>query len=230
MKKLRVRSILKRYIGSLSFGELDSSFWKKKRNTLNGLSEKLAAKLKTEEDIEEYLETVIEHISSLNIYFKKEGRFGRIPYSAVLNFANKEETLSSFLLDKGIKNRIKKETNSLAGFDSSGKEVDPLEDLKKLSFYHKGKDYEFIFLQNGKMFFYSPENRKIFVQYSGGKVRSFEEFKRRNKKLGKSFITTGMLYRRIKKDIKKNDAMKSFLIYMRQRIARFKKDKWNQKK
>ena len=229
MERKEIKDILKNFLSIVSMSKLSKDFWKSKKKIINELSKKLLKKKLTAENIEEYLNYVIKEMDELNVYFKKNGR-SPISYSNILNFANKYERLSSFLLGEGIKKKITKEkpARELAGFDLPVEEIDPLKEFRKLSFSHKGESYGFIYKGEEGIYFFSTETRKILVQDFRGKIFSYNEFKKYKK--GVKLPTTLEIYRTIKKFSSKSVAMTSFLIYVRQEKAKLRRKKWNLKK
>jgi len=228
MKRKEIKEALKDFLRDISFGNLGTDFWIKRNKVLNALSTRLYHESFETEDIDNYLNSVIGQIDSFNKYQKRQKR-SQASYSGLLSWANKEERISAFLLEKGIRKKIKKNRpiRILAGFESSKEKIDSLKEFKKLSFSYKGKDYRFIYTKRGKIFFFSSENQKILIQDSSGKIISYKRYVQEAK--GK-FLTKIEIYRAIKKDLNKNDTMQSFLIYMRQKIAKARRKRWDLEK
>lgn len=215
MKSSEVRKRMVVYIRDISFLSVDGII-KKNEEKIKDLSEMLCSKLDSLDEVDEYLDYIIDYIDNTNQYFKKEGK-GKIPYSLLFTFANYEDKFSEFLFNKNVEK--KKKDPGIAGVTST----EGSDNLKDFSISFEDNDYDFICTERGAFFFFSTVTRRIVVQLLNGKVISFRNFK---KKLPK--VRLAALYNKVKKADDKNNAMKSFEIYFKQ--MRIKVDRRRSKK
>lgn len=213
MKPSEVRKRMISYIRDISFLSVDGII-RKNEDKIKGLSKVLSSKLDSIDEIDEYLDYIIDYIDNTNKYFKRTGK-GRIPYSLLFTFASYEDKLSEFIFNKNVE-EMKRKDPGLAGVATS-EGSDSLEDFS-ISF--KGNDYDFIYTEGGRFFFFSPVTKRIVAQLFGGKILSLKQFKRlcKNKKIPRVTLTT--MYNKVRKVDDKSDAMKSFEIYFRQMRAK----------
>jgi hypothetical protein len=165
---------------------------KKWSKVLNELGDKLAKYFDTEKEIDDYLNYMLEEIDRLNAYWKTQGGH-RLPYTSVFSFANKEERLSEYLLDKGIsKKRDGKkddEGNVLAGTDS--------EDDETGSVIFKDDVYTEFYRTKVRAFYFSSVTSEVVVQnLSTEKVISFHKYVMRVKN---AFTLTNLHQKCLKK-------------------------------
>jgi len=222
MKPSEVRKKMVVYIRDISFLSVDGII-KKNEEKIKDLSEILSSKLSSIEEVDEYLDYIIDYIDNTNQYFKREGK-GKIPYSLLFTFASYEDKLSEFIFNKDV-SKIKKKDPGLAGVTSK----ESPDDLKDFSISFKGSDYDFIHTEKGIFFFFSITTRRIVVQLPNGNVVSFKKFKKKVKEKRIFQVRLAMLYNKVKKIDDKSDAMKSFIIYFKQMRIKIDRRK-NQKR
>ena len=208
MKPSEVRKKLVLYIKDISFLSVDGIISKNK-DKIESLSETLSSKLSSIDEVDEYLDYIIDYIDNTNKYFKREGK-GKLPYSLLFTFANYDDKLSEFIFNKAVYKR-KKEDPGLAGVTST----EGSDDLKNFSISFEDNDYDFICTEGGAFFFFSTVTRRIVVQLLSGKTVSFRNFKKKFPK-----VRLAALYNKVKKTEDKSDTMKSFEIYFRQMRAK----------
>lgn len=221
MNSLQVRKKIITYIKDISFMSADGII-KKNKKEIKSLSETLSSKMSKISEVDEYLDYIVDYIDNLNRFFKKEKRKGKVPYSSMLMFANKDERFSEFLFNREMEIKKKIEDPGLAGVNST----EESNNLKDFSISFKGNDYDFIHTEKGNFFFFSIVDRKVVIQLSNGKIVSFKGYKKICKEKEISGIKLKALYSKVKKVADKNDAMKSFEIYfkrMRTKIDRRKR-------
>ena len=221
MKPLEVRKKMVLYIRDISFLSVDGII-KKNEEKIEDLSKILSFKLNSIDEVDEYLDYIIDYIDNTNKYFKKEGK-GKIPYSLLFTFASYESKLSEFIFDKSVE-RKKKEDPGLAGITSNGES----DNLKDFSVSFRENNYDFIYTEKGQFFFFSVATRRIVVQLSNGKIVSFKRFKKICKEKSIPQVRLATIYNKVKKIDDKSDVMRSFIIYfeqMRIKIGRRKNKK-----
>ncbi len=206
MKPPEVRKKLVLYIKDISFLSVDGII-KKNKEKIKDLSEMLCVKLDSLDEVDEYLDYIIDYIDNTNQYFKREGK-GKIPYSSLFTFANYDDKFSEFLFNKSIE---KKKDPGIAGVIST----EGPDNLKDFSISFENNDYDFICTEKGVFFFFSIVTRRIVVQLLNGKVVSFRNFKKKFPK-----VRLAALYNKVKKDEDKSDTMRSFEIYFKQMKAK----------
>jgi len=209
MKSSEIRKKMEVYIKDISFLSVDGII-KKNKDKIKDLSEVLSVKLNSIDEVDEYLDYIIDYIDNTNNYFKREGK-GKIPYSLLFTFASYEDKLSEFIFNRDIRKK-KNEDPGLAGVTSK----ESSDNLKDFSIFFKNDDYDFIHTEDGKFFFFSIITRKVIVQLSNGKVVSFKKFKKicREKRIPQIRLAT--IYNKVKKIEDKSDTMKSFETYFKQ--------------
>lgn len=221
MKSSEVRKRMVIYIRDISFLSVDGII-KKNENKIKDLSKVLSSKLNSLDEVDEYLDYIIDYIDNTNKYFKKEGK-GKIPYSLLFTFASYEDKLSEFIFNKDVSKR-KKEDPGLAGITSK----EGPDNLNDFSISFKDNDYEFICTEKGKFFFFSTITRKVIVQLYSGNVVSFTKYKKMCRKKKVHQVRLATVYNKVKKVDDKSDTMRSFEIYFKQ--MRVKIDRGKNKK
>lgn len=209
MKSSEVRKKMVVYIRDISFLSVDGII-KKNEDKIKDLSKMLASKLNSLDEVDEYLDYIIDYIDNTNKYFKREGK-GKIPYSLLFTFASYDEKFSEFIFNKDV-DKKKKEDPGLAGTTSK----EGPDDLKDFSISFKDNDYNFIYTEKGKFFFFSVITRRVVVQLSNGKVVSFKKFKKICREKRISQVRLAAIYNKVKKVDGKSDAMRSFEVYFKQ--------------
>jgi hypothetical protein len=219
MKSERVRRLLSRFlkdISPLSIKELE----KKYGDIADELSVKLAKTLSTEKEIEEYLEFIILEIDSLNKFFKTQNR-GRIPYSKLFTFANKDERISSFLFDKGISKKLIKKSSYGNSMDIAGFSYEECKEDDVVLIY-KNDVYGCIYTSSQNSFLFSSAVNKLIVQNSKGKICSYKKYVSSSKKKKRKYISLKTIFNSIKKN-KTNESSLAFkLFYIDNKLKREK--------
>ena len=117
-----------KFLKDISTPKSSKSVIRKYKETIDILSRKLSRALETEKEVIEYLNYILGEIDNLNKYFKRVKK-GSIPFSMIFAFANKNERLSAFLMEKNFSKRKKGEVyEGMAGFegpDDSEKSLEP---------------------------------------------------------------------------------------------------------
>jgi len=151
---------------------------RKWREAFVPLGNKICNLVKTEEDVSEYLNSVLFYIDDLNKFFAKKKGGGRIPYSRLPQFAIKEERISDFFLDKEVRKKLSRKKAGMAGFENSlGNER-----YQDLSVIFENEVYSLIYSSNVNRFFFSPVVNKVVVQGSNGKIVSYSRYRKERKK------------------------------------------------
>lgn len=222
MKSSEVRKRMVVYIRDISFLSVDGII-KKNEDKIKDLSEMLSSKLSSLDEVDEYLDYIIDYIDNTNKFFKKEGK-GKIPYSLLFTFANYDDKFSEFIFNKDV-HKKKKEDPGLAGVthDKSGSD-----NLQDFSISFKNNDYDFIYTEKGEFFFFSAITKKVVVQLPNGNVVSFKKFGKLCKEKGIPQVKLAAIYNKVKKIDGKSDTMQFFEIYFKQ--MRIKVDKRKDKK
>ena len=212
MQSEKVRRLLFEFMIDTCQGST-KSLEAKLRDTLDKLAKKLSKSLSNEEEVEEYLTYVLEYIDELNKFFAKKKQ-GRVPYSKVFAFANKDERLSEFLFDKGAKKKLSKVPKpselDIAGFDGNEEESKENKDI-----IYDNEIYGWIYSSNIRNFFFSPVVNKIVVQdINSGELFSYSFYRKVAKKKGKHYIRKSKIYKALRgKD--GSEAIVAFKAYMR---------------
>jgi len=158
---------------------------------LEELEEKLSKSLSSKEEVNEYLSDTLQYIDNLNDFFAKK-KSGKIPYSKIFIFANKDERLAEFLFSKGLKKKLLEKDSEMAGFSSEGKD-------ECLNMIFKNEVYGFIYSSSaGKKFYFSPAVNRLIVQFSNGEVFSYSEYRRKKQKRKKTYLKMKTLYKKLK--------------------------------
>jgi len=183
----RVKQLLFEFMSDISFGPADN-LKKQWYGILDELGGKLADVLSKESEVDEYLNNTLVYIDELNKYFAKQKR-GRVPYSKLFVFANKDERISEFLVDKGMKKKLSKNSEmELAGFDGETEEDSP-------DIIYENEVYGSIYSTKNRNIFFSPAVNKLVVQYPDGKVLSYSLYVRKAKKKNKKYIKLSKIYK-----------------------------------
>jgi len=233
MKKKDVRNIFKEYISDLSGSSESSLIVDRNKKIIDELCIKALKNFKDKNQIEEYLDFVVEYIKGLNKFFVKKKR-SKISYTKLFNFANKDERISEFIVNKKISSKKEEKENEkdIAGFSSIQDDNEEILDMSSLSIKSGGFIYKFIWIENGIMFFFSVERREILVQFIDGKIMSYVSYKKKfkkNKFTSNKFVGRVALFRKVSEFEKKTDTMQAFLIYIRQERAKVARRKFKKR-
>ena len=98
MKFSEVRKKMVVYIRDISFLSVDGII-KKNEDRIKELSKVLSVKLNFIDEVDEYLDYIIDYIDNTNKYFKRKGK-GKIPYSLLFTFANYDDKFSEFVFNE----------------------------------------------------------------------------------------------------------------------------------
>lgn len=203
----KVEQLLFKFMADISSVPADDLKIKWKE-VLSELGVKLSKVLSKETEIEEYLNSILLCIDDLNQYFIKQGK-NRIPYSKLFAFANKDERISEFLVDKGLRKKISKTLGiKLAGFD------DEIE-KETLNVIYKDEIYEHIYSVGNRKFFFSPIVNRVVVQSPKGKIISYFLYKRKFKKRTGAHLSLSRIYRDLLYEGNKSETIKAFQKYMK---------------
>ena len=198
----RVRLLLFEFMADIYPGK-SSDLETQYGDFLNELGGKLSKVLSKEQEIDEYLNSILEYIDGLNQFFAKQPEKSRIPYSKLLTFANKDERISGFLLDKGLKKKLSTSSGiDVAGYDSEDEEE--AEDI-----IYDNEVYEYLYSLNNRKFFFSPVINKVAVQYPSKKIISYSLYRRKARKKGKKYIKLVTLHRALSHE-KQTEIQKAF--------------------
>lgn len=215
-----VKKELSKYIAGIMMTPA-KEFMEKHDKIATELSENLSEVLNRPKEVEEYLDFVVDEISDLNEYFKKVGKRERIPYSKLFSFANKKERISGFIIDKKTEEKKQKERSpGMAGFDQ---EDDHDFSIIGAETEISGSMYGCIHVEDNYIFWFSPSERKVKVQFSNGEILSYIEYKRKLKSENKNFIKLGKIFKEIKRKEEDEDYSIAFMIYWRQKKAKDKR-------
>jgi len=233
MKKKDIRNVFRGYLSDLSGSGKIEFIIDRDKKVINELCIKVLKNFENKEQIEEYLDFVVEYIKGLNKFFVKKKR-SRISYTRLFNFANKDERISEFFINKSIRNKKEIEENKkdIAGFSSTQDDNEEILEMSSLSIKFEGEIYKFIWIENGIMFFFSPVKREIVVQFLGGKIITFNSYKKNFKidnSISHKFVGRMVLFKKISRFDKKTDTMHAFLIYIRQERAKIARRKFQKR-
>lgn len=174
MKPEKVRRLLLKFmndISPLSVRGLEEEYC----DILDELSNKLSKVFSVAKEVEEYLDFILREIDQINEFFKIKNR-GRVPYSHLFNWANKDKRISKFLFEKGVEKKFLREGSSsemdVAGFEYKGSAVKEDE----VVLIHDNEVYGCVFVTKRRSFFFSPAINKLIVQNSKGKVFSYKDY------------------------------------------------------
>ena len=219
MKTFEIEKAIRGYINEVApNSEIALRILNKEKTRIEELSRKLSKIFNKSEEVDNYLDDIVEIIENLNKFFKKKGS-GRVSFSNILKFANKDERISDFILDRAIaekRNGKMGKEERIAGFDIKNDD----DNLAGYSVPFKGKDYSFIFLSGSYMFLFSPVTRKVVVQVSGGLVESYLSYKKRCEDNEENPIGKLLIYKELRKIGNFSDIQKMFMIYIRQERAK----------
>lgn len=215
----KVENELKKFITSILFTrEAVKNLMDSQSETISELGVKLSKVLNKKEEVEEYLDFVIDEMESYRTFAK-----GSIPYSKLFYFANKDKRISEFLMDKKISEKRKTKITDMAGLD---------EDIENFCINDaeteiKGRTYGCIHVEDNHIFWFNPENRKVMVQLPSGEIVSNKEYVKKSKNENSNYIRLAKIFKKIKHEDRKGHYLVSFLIYWKQR--RTKRKKQNEK-
>jgi len=212
MKSGRVRSILIKFIKDIYPGDVNK-FIEQKKDIIKELTKKLLKNFKTEEEILEYLEYVLNDIDSLNEFFRKK-RKRPIKYSSVSSFANKDDRIANFVFDKNLKTGKMKDK-------LAGKEMVNGNNHKSNDVIYKNEVYTEIFCKKNK-FFFSPVTNKIVVLINNGKIIQYSKYVKILKGKDRKYIGLNFLYEMAKLN-KDCSASKFFCEFIEKEVRRRKK-------
>jgi len=200
---------------------------RKWREAFVPLGNKICNLVKTEEDVSEYLNSVLFYIDDLNKFFAKKKGGGRIPYSRLPQFAIKEERISDFFLDKEVRKKLSRKKAGMAGFENSlGNER-----YQDLSVIFENEVYSLIYSSNVNRFFFSPVVNKVVVQGSNGKIVSYSRYRKERKKKRKKHIRLSYIYKIISREEKVSDVIEYFKVYVSSNfLKKNKSDKHGKRK
>jgi len=212
----KVKRLLFEFMADIYFGPANN-LKNKWDGILDELGGKLSKVLSKESEVDEYLNNTLVYIDDLNKYFAKQGR-GKVPYSKLFVFANKDERISEFLVDKGLKKKLLKASGiELAGFDSEVGEDSP-------DIIYEDEVYGSIYSLKNRGIFFSPAVNKLVVQYPDGKVLSYSLYRKKAKKKNRKYIKLSRIYK-VLLDKDKNSTMEAFQGRMRYLFAKNRKKK-----
>ena len=195
----------------------------KYKTVIYDLAKKLRGVFRTEKEIVEYLDHILEHMDNLNKFFKRN-RKGSVPFSMIFVFANKDERLSSFLMEKNFSKKNEgKHYDEMAGFESSEQEKSLEPD--SFSVYFKKIRYDFLVASGVNLFFFSPKKQKMAVQLENGKMVSFNDYLKAKKKKKLKPIGRLKLFKKICGKKEKTKTEKLFCSYVLEFKERRKKEK-----
>jgi len=190
---------------------------------LNDLGDKLAKVIIKDEDIEVYLNSVLEYIDGLNKFFAKQKNRSRIPYSKLLSFANKDERISEFILEKGLKKKISSTIKSfqeevdMAGFTYKNED-------EEASIIFDNEVYTKIYETMEKGFFFSPITNALIVRISDNKTVTYSKYRELAKKNKIKYLRKREIYNRLR-DVSDSDIIISYRRYYENLIRSLEKKK-----
>lgn len=233
MKKKDIRKILRNYLSDLSGNEKSEFIFIRDKKIVDELCIKIINKFENEEQIEEYLDFVVNSIKGLNEFFAKKKR-AKISYTRLFSFANKDDRISEFFVNKEISSRKEEKENEkdIAGFSLEQSNEEEILEMSSLKVGVNNFVYRFLWTEHGVMVFFSPEKREIVVQLLSGKIMTFSSYKKNFKKdnsISYKFIGKMYLFRKISEFSKKTDVMHAFLIYIRQERAKIARRKFKKR-
>ncbi len=203
MNSLLVKKYLKSYMMLLVSGNMNK-FWESNSLIIEELSIKLSKRFKKEKEIEEYLDYILVYIDNLNQFFSKSNS-GRIPYSKMFSFANKEERLQEFLLDRSISHKIKNKSSRIAGHEISSSE-------NEINIIYKDEIYGQIYSSSVNDFFFSVAIKKLVVRNKkSGNIVSYLTYVGTMKKKKFVFFSEEKIYKALKFGDNRTNTMQSFI-------------------
>jgi hypothetical protein len=222
MHKKKIKFIIQKYLNVVLDKKVINNIFKVQRKLINELSDKLSDNFDCEKSLNDYLDFIYEYIEGLNEYFKKEKK-GRVSYSKILVFANKDEKISEFLMDRALSTKKHKNNKSIAGFDNANDSEN--EDLSGFSVPFKNKICYFIFEKEGFIFCYNMEIEKLVVYFPDGSIYSYKKYKKYCLNNNKKYIGRIYIYNQLRNRKDLTDIQKSYNIYIRQERARIARRK-----
>jgi len=185
----RIRFLLFEFMADIYPGKV--SDLDKYGDIFNELGDKLSQVLYKESEVDEYLNNILEYIDGLNKFFAKQKGKSRIPYSKLMTFANKDERISEFLLDEGLKKKLSKNSEiELAGFDDKAEE-------KSSDIIYDNEIYGHIYSIKNRGVFFSPAVNKVIIQYSNGKIISYSLYRKKARKGNKKYLKLSKVYKEL---------------------------------
>jgi hypothetical protein len=176
---------------------------------LDRLSKKLAKAFSTEEQVDEYLMFVLNEINDLNKFFARKNR-APVPYSRLFAFANKDERLSSFLFDSGVKKKFFNNEEESSGIDVAGFNSSQVKD-DDVTIIYKDDVYGCVYVSSKRTFFFSSAvNRLIVQKHSNGKILQYKKYVHRMNSKGKKFISPSQIFSSVVKKKKINSSSLAF--------------------
>lgn len=210
MKPKKVRKTLYKFMVEIAPGPTKDLevIWK---DTLDELSKKLSKKFKTEQEVENYLDYVLEYIGGLNEFFAKKNS-GYVPYSKLFQFANKDERLSEYLFDRGVRKKFLKKNS---GMDIAGYAIEEEED-NEINIIFEDEIYSQIYASGSNGFFFSSAINSFLVRGFNGEMQSYKQYKQKAIRKGKYYTKLSKIYKALSSGTR-TEAMDSFLVYIKDR-------------
>jgi len=218
----RVKLLLFEFMTDIHPGPVQQTLKIKWKSVLDELGNKLSKLFSKEREVDDYLNYILAYIDDLNKYFAKEKK-GRVPYSQLFNFANKDERISEFLFDRGAEKKLSKSSSGrMAGFDSEDEEED--DDI-----IFGNEVYSYIYSFEGKKFFFSPVINEVAVKPPKGKTISYLLYKRNGRKYRGTYLKLSSIHRALRNK-QNTESIKAFVKYMNSVFARNKARRYEARK
>jgi len=215
MTPQKVRKVLKKFVKDISYFSVDAML-ENEKETIKELSEKLAKVFKTSSEVDSYLNHILAAIDSLNKYFSKQKGGGKIPYSRLLTFANKDKRLSEFLFDVAASKKLGGSERD-ADIGMAGFEFKEEVDIPAVVF--NDEIYSHIYTKGGSEFFFSMIKERLVVRIFGKKVMSYVHYKKKRKQANAKYVTVAEIFKKVKKIEERTVAISSYLIFCRNKKA-----------
>ena len=213
MTPRKAKKYLKTYMQIIVPASSDKLF-EQLKDIISELSKKLAVEFNDEKEIEDYLDYVFEYIDGLNQFFVKKGK-GRVPYSKLFSFANKDIKIQEFKFDKNVqKKRVESNNVDVAGYNYEEEEEE------EINVIYKNDIYGQIFSLNKKDFFFSIVTKRLIVRNRIGKILPYKKYKKLAIKNGIVYVSPIQIYNAILSGDNRTSTMESFVAALKKKLAK----------